>query len=181
MARLRFKLDENLPRDAVTLLEQAGHDVDTVPNQNLAGHPDAEVLQACQEYFVPYDKMAEFVDGLRTIVQRNGANLLNVTIRVVHKDDVTAVPYAKQDAFGLVLYFNQGFNETESLVLERTTRDLIDVVLGVNGTYYLPYQLFYSPEQLRHAYPEIDGCFAAKRKYDPLGLLTNKLYDKYGT
>ena len=49
MARLRFKLDENLPRDAVTLLEQAGHDVDTVPNQNLAGHPDAEVLQACQQ------------------------------------------------------------------------------------------------------------------------------------
>ena len=49
MARLRFKLDENLPRDAGTLLEQAGHDVDTVPNQNLAGHPDAEVLQACQQ------------------------------------------------------------------------------------------------------------------------------------
>src|SRR2546426_11925732 len=49
VARLRFKLDENLPRGAVTLLEQAGHDVDTVPNQNLAGHPDAEVLQACQQ------------------------------------------------------------------------------------------------------------------------------------
>jgi len=49
VARLRFKLDENLPRDAVTLLEQAGHDVDTVANQNLAGHPDAEVLQACQQ------------------------------------------------------------------------------------------------------------------------------------
>ncbi len=49
MARRRFKLDENLPRDAVTLLEQAGHAVDTVPNQNLAGHPDAEVLRACQQ------------------------------------------------------------------------------------------------------------------------------------
>jgi hypothetical protein len=58
---------------------------------------------------------------------------------------------------------------------------LIDVVLRVGGTYYLPYQLFYSPEQLRRAYPEIDGCFTAKRKYDPISLLTNKFYHKYGT
>ena len=138
---------------------------------------DTDILQ---EYFVPYDRMGEFVDGLRTVVQRSGANLLNVTIRVVHKDDVTALPYAKQAMFGLVLYFNQGFNDAESLVLQRTTRDLIDVALGVNGTYYLPYQLFYSPEQLRRAYPEIDRCFAAKRKYDPFGLLTNKFYEAYG-
>lgn len=139
---------------------------------------DTDILQ---EYFVPYREMGAFTDGLRTVVQRNSANLLNVTIRVVHKDAVTALPYAKQDMFGLVLYFNQGFNAAESRVLERTTQELIDVALGLNGTYYLPYQLFYSPEQLRHAYPEIDRCFAAKRKYDPLGLLTNKFYDKYGT
>jgi FAD/FMN-containing dehydrogenase len=139
--------------------------------------PDTDILQ---EYFVPYDRIAEFVDGLRTVVQRNSANLLNVTIRIVHKDDVTALPYARQDMFALVLYFNVGFNERESLVLQRTTRDLIDVALGVNGTYYLPYQLFYSSEQLRRAYPEVDRWFAAKRTFDPLGLLTNKFYDKYG-
>jgi len=57
---------------------------------------------------------------------------------------------------------------------------LIDVALAVNGTYYLPYQLFYSPGQLRRAYPEIDGCFAAKRTYDPFGLLTNKFHETYG-
>lgn len=137
---------------------------------------DTDILQ---EYFVPYARLAEFVDGLRAVVQRNGSNLLNVTIRIVHKDDVTALPYAKEDMFGLVLYFNQGFTEAESLVLQRTTGELIDVALGVNGTYYLPYQLFYSPEQLRRAYPEIDRWFAAKRKYDPTGLLTNKFCEQY--
>ena len=64
-------------------------------------------------------------------------------------------------------------------MLQRTTRELIDVALGVNGTYYLPYQLFYSSEQLRRAYPEIDRWFAAKRKYDPTSLLTNKFYEQY--
>lgn len=48
MAGFRFKLDENLPREAASLLEQAGHNVDTVANENLVGHPDAEILEACQ-------------------------------------------------------------------------------------------------------------------------------------
>jgi FAD/FMN-containing dehydrogenase len=44
-----------------------------------------------QEYFIPYDRMPEFVDGLREVVQRNKANLLSVTIRTVHKDTITAL------------------------------------------------------------------------------------------
>jgi FAD/FMN-containing dehydrogenase len=139
--------------------------------------PDTDILQ---EYFIPYDRMPEFVDGLRDVVTKNGANLLNVTIRTVHKDTVTALPYAKQDMFGFVLYFNVRFNDKDNEVLEKTTKDLIGVALNSGGTYYLPYQLFYSQDQLRSSYPEIDEFFAAKKKYDPIGLFTNKFYDKYG-
>src|SRR6266568_1734843 len=133
-----------------------------------------------QEYFVPHEKMALFVDGLRNIVKTNGANLINVTIRIVHKDDITTLNYAKQDMFAYVLYFNQKFNERESRILQKTTTDLIDLALGLEGTYYLPYQLFYSKEQLRKAYPRIDEFLAAKRTYDPEELFTNKFYEKYG-
>jgi FAD/FMN-containing dehydrogenase len=138
---------------------------------------DTDILQ---EYFVPYERMPEFVDGLRDVVQGNHANLLNVTIRTVHKDTVTALPYAKQDMFGFVLYFNVKFNDEENEILKKTTADLIDVVERARGTYYLPYQLFYSPEQLHKSYPEIDDFFAAKKKYDPIGLFSNKFYEKYG-
>jgi FAD/FMN-containing dehydrogenase len=138
---------------------------------------DTDILQ---EYFVPYDRMPEFVDGLRAVVQRNRANLLNVTIRTVHKDTVTALPYAKQDMFGFVLYFNVKFNDRDNKILQKTTTDLIDVALNCSGTYYLPYQLFYSKEQLRRSYPEIDDFFRAKRTYDPIGLFANKFYEKYG-
>jgi FAD/FMN-containing dehydrogenase len=138
---------------------------------------DTDILQ---EYFIPYDRMPEFVDGLRMVVQRNHANLLNVTIRTVHKDTVTALPYAKEDMFGFVLYFNVKFNDQDNDILKKTTTDLIDVAQRAGGTYYLPYQLFYSPEQLHKSYPEIDEFFAAKKKYDPVGLFTNKFYEKYG-
>jgi FAD/FMN-containing dehydrogenase len=83
--------------------------------------------------------------------------------------------------FGFVLYFNVKFNEKDNEILRRTTSDLIDVAQRAGGTYYLPYQLFYSREQLKKAYPEIDQFFATKKKYDPIGLFTNKFYVKYGT
>ncbi len=139
---------------------------------------DTDILQ---EYFIPPPRMAEFVDGLRAVVRRDGANLLNVTIRVVHRDTVTALPYAKQDMFGFVLYFNQKFDESEARRLQTTTVDLVDLALRLDGTYYLPYQLFYSQEQLHRSYPAIDAFFAAKARYDPTGLFSNKFYEKYGT
>lgn len=44
----RFKLDENLPRDAEALLRNAGHDVHTVLNEQLGGNPDPLVFDASQ-------------------------------------------------------------------------------------------------------------------------------------
>jgi FAD/FMN-containing dehydrogenase len=82
--------------------------------------------------------------------------------------------------FAFVLYFNQKLNSADSRSLQKTTTDLIDLALRVDGTYYLPYQLYYSVQQLHRAYPEIDTFFAAKKKYDPVGLFTNKFYEKYG-
>ena len=139
--------------------------------------PDTDILQ---EYFIPYARMPEFVDGLREVVLRNQANLLNVTIRTVHQDTITALPYAKENMFAFVLYFNVRFNDRDNEILRKTTTDLIDVAHRAGGTYYLPYQLFYSKEQLRQCYPEIDDFFATKRKYDPSELFSNRFYEKYG-
>ena len=138
---------------------------------------DTDILQ---EYFVPYDRMPEFVDGLREVVQRNHANLLNVTIRTVHQDKVTALPYARENMFAFVLYFNVKFNDKDNQILRKTTVDLIDVAEQAGGTYYLPYQLFYSKEQLRKAYPGVGDFFRAKKQFDPTGLFSNKFYEKYG-
>ena len=45
---VRFKLDENLPRDVEALLRDAGHDVQTVLEERLGGSPDPDVLEACR-------------------------------------------------------------------------------------------------------------------------------------
>jgi FAD/FMN-containing dehydrogenase len=132
------------------------------------------------EYFIPLDETPSFIDGLRTIVTKSGVNLVNVTLRIVTKDVITALPYAKGDRIAFVLYFNQELNEGDSKSLESATRDLIDLAIRHGGTFYLPYQLHYSPDQLRAAYPEVDHFFALKRTYDPIGLFSNSWYEKYG-
>lgn len=140
--------------------------------------PDTDILQ---EYFIPHENMPAFIDGLREIVQTNDANLLNITIRIVTKDTDTMIPYAPEDRFAFVLYFNQKFSDKESEKLKQTTLDLIDLSTKLGGRYYLPYQLYYSQEQLRAAYPEIDRFFALKKQYDPSELFSNHFYEKYRT
>jgi predicted nuclease of predicted toxin-antitoxin system len=44
--QLRFKLDENMPGSAASLLRSAGHDADTVVEEQLAGAIDSEVHRA---------------------------------------------------------------------------------------------------------------------------------------
>lgn len=187
---LRWTLEKNIEphlHDCVTRNQAMSQSKECLVSRNEEMYDDMAYLQnrlrdtdILQEYFVPYDRMPEFVDGLRAVVQSNGANLLNVTIRTVHQDKITALPYAKQDMFAFVLYFNVKFNEKDNEILRRTTVDLIDVAEKAGGTYYLPYQLFYSKQQLLGAYPEADQFFVAKKKYDPIGLFTNKFYEKYG-
>lgn len=45
---MMFKVDENLPHEAVAVLAAAGHDVQTVYDEQLNGRPDAEVAAHCQ-------------------------------------------------------------------------------------------------------------------------------------
>jgi predicted nuclease of predicted toxin-antitoxin system len=44
----RFKLDENLPRDAMAPFRDAGHDVEGALDERLGGQADAAVFAACQ-------------------------------------------------------------------------------------------------------------------------------------
>jgi predicted nuclease of predicted toxin-antitoxin system len=44
---VRFKLDENIPGDAASLLRAAGHEVHSVVDEHLEGTSDAQLLDAC--------------------------------------------------------------------------------------------------------------------------------------
>lgn len=137
---------------------------------------DTDILN---EYFVPPKNMVLFVDGMRDIIRKNKSNLLNVSIRIVQKDSITALPYAKEDMFAYVLYFNQKLDKESSKNLTKTTQELIDLALRLDGTFYLPYQTVYSDKQLESAYPGIKKFWQDKQLYDPKYIFRNKWFDIY--
>jgi FAD/FMN-containing dehydrogenase len=130
------------------------------------------------EYYVPRDRFVSFVDGMRAIMVRRKAALLNASVRIVHQEH-NALNYAPADMFAIVLYLNQTTDKAGNERMATLTGDLIDLTIAEGGRFFLPYQLHYTAEQLERAYPEIRAFFAAKKRYDPELLLTNSFYEKY--
>ena len=63
--------------------------------------------------------------------------------------------------------------------MARMTYALIDRVLDIGGTYYLPYRPHASLAQLSRGYPRAAAFAAAKRAADPDLLFRNRLWDGY--
>jgi FAD/FMN-containing dehydrogenase len=130
------------------------------------------------EYFVPRANIVGFVEDMRELFRAQRTNLVNASIRAVNAED-NALSYAPEPAFSVVLYITQSTDADGNARMAKLTGDLIDLTARHGGRFFLPYQLHYSPEQLRQHYPEIGEFFAAKRRWDPAGRFTNTWYERY--
>jgi len=132
-----------------------------------------------QEYFVPVERVYEFVPRMAEILRRHRVNILNVSIRHAKADPGSLLAWARQECFAFVLYYKQRTRENAKQRVAVWTRELIDAVLECGGTYYLPYQPHATDEQFHRAYPRAREYFALKRRLDPGFRLRNLLWDKY--
>lgn len=132
-----------------------------------------------QEYFVPVGRFDDFVPKMKAVLNKHDVNVVNVSIRHALTDPGSLLAWAKGETFAFVLYYKQGIGEADKKAVGVWTRELIDAALAVGGTYYLPYQIHATDEQFRKAYPRADEYFDLKKKLDPTGKFTNKLWDQY--
>ena len=133
------------------------------------------------EYFVPGDRLAEFLERVREVIPRHPrTDLLNVTVRYVFEDRDALLRYADRELFALVMLFNQERTADADAASGVLTRELVEAALACDGRYYLPYRLHPTPEQFRRAYPMAKEFFAKKRVYDSGELFWNQFYAKYG-
>jgi len=145
---------------------------DSVPYLRNSLPDDTDILH---EYFIPRSQFVSFVDGMRKVLTDNNTNLLNASVRIVH------LTYSPEPAFSLVLYINQTTDDEGNKRMKKATEELIDLTIAHKGRFFLPYQLYYSRDQLQRSYPQINEFFAAKKKYDPAELFTNTFYQKYAS
>jgi FAD/FMN-containing dehydrogenase len=148
------------------------------PASVFAGR-EAGSTDILHEYFVPQARLAEFAKAARPIIRRDEGNLLNVTVRDVRHDDRSALAYAHEDMFGLVMLSVQDRSAAGEERMQRMTRALIDAAIDCGGRYYLPYRLHATGDQLRRAYPAWDAVIEAQRRHDPKGVFRNGLFQRY--
>lgn len=132
------------------------------------------------EYFIPRKHFVACIEQMGLLLKKSKIQVLNASIRVVHKES-NMLNYAPEDMFAIVLYLNQRVTTKALKAMEKLTRELIDLVLRFNGTFFLPYQLYFTAEQLHLAYPNIDAFFELKRKYDPGLIFMNNFYANYAS
>lgn len=132
-----------------------------------------------QEYFVPLDKLEDFVEALGLIVRAYGVNILNVSIRYVPQNDESLLSYATQESFSFVIYLNFMNTASGYAYAQEWTQRLINLVGNLGGTYYLPYQLFATKEQFEKIYPGRNALKQIKQQYDPAGKFSNSFIKKY--
>lgn len=95
---MKIKLDENLPSRLASILRQHGYEVDTVPDEQLGGRPDAEIWQAvCVERRFLITQDLDFSDirlfrpgthsGILLIRLREpGANALVASVQAIARE-----------------------------------------------------------------------------------------------
>lgn len=131
------------------------------------------------EYFVPPERFNEFVAACREVIPASYQEMLNITLRFVEADSVSVLAYAPEPRIACVMLFSQEMSVRAEADHARMTRELIDRVLDIGGTYYLPYRPHATREQFLRAYPRAEAFATAKRALDPDLLFRNVFWDNY--
>jgi FAD/FMN-containing dehydrogenase len=131
------------------------------------------------EYFVDAARFSEFVTACRDVIPASFQQLLNITLRYVNTDRDSVLAYAPQPRIAAVLLFSQEHTVRGEADMARMTHALIERVLDIGGTYYLPYRLHASFDQLTRGYPRAADFAARKRALDRDLLFRNQLWDQY--
>ncbi len=131
------------------------------------------------EYFVPPERFAEFVVACRDVIPSSYQELLNITLRYVDTDAESVLAYAPGPRIAAVMLFSQEMSVRGEADMERMTQALIERVLAIGGTYYLPYRLHATDAQFRSAYPRAGEFVGRKREIDPDLVFVNRMWGRY--
>lgn len=131
------------------------------------------------EYFVAPSRFAGFVAACREVIPASYQQLLNITLRFVDTDRDSVLNYATEPRIAAVLLFSQEQTMRGEADMARMTHALIERVLALGGTYYLPYRPHASIDQLTRAYPRAAALASRKRDVDPTLVFRNGLWDRY--
>ena len=125
------------------------------------------------ELYVPLPSLADFMDATARELRQRSANVIYGTIRLIEQDDETFLNWARQPYACIV--FNLHVEHTDAGVAHTADalRALIDLATERDGSYFLTYNKFATPEQLARCYSQFGEFLVLKDRYDPDGVFSS--------
>jgi FAD/FMN-containing dehydrogenase len=148
------------------------------PVANLAGR-DTRRTDILHEYFVPPDRFNDFIAACQEIIPPAGIEFLNVTLRYVAADTESVLAFAPTRRIAAVMSFSQEMHPQAEAAMRRMTEALIERVVAIGGSFYLPYRLHARRDQVGKAYANVARFVERKQHYDPQLLFRNTMWDQY--
>jgi FAD/FMN-containing dehydrogenase len=104
---------------------------------------------------------------------------ITLALRFVEADRTSLLAYAPSRRIAAVLSFSQEMTPEAETDMRGLTEELIENVIALGGSFYLPYRLHARRDQLERAYPHLETFVARKLHYDPARTFRNALWDTY--
>ena len=142
-------------------------------------HAGCTGSETITELYVPLDKLPDFMAAAGRELRQRGAAVIYGTIRLIEQDDETLLNWARQRYACIV--FNLHVDHTAAGIARvgDALRGLIDLAIERDGSYFLTYNRFATPQQLARCYPQFADFRERKRRFDPDGVFASDWYRNY--
>ncbi len=139
----------------------------------ILGHVGSEMIT---ELYVPRADLDAFLGQVADDCRRHDVDVIYGTVRLIREDRETVLAWARRDWACVVLNLHVRHDAEGRRRLRADARRLIDRALGFGGSFYLTYHREARADQVRAAYPRLEEFMAAKRRFDPDGMLDSDWY-----
>jgi FAD/FMN-containing dehydrogenase len=143
-----------------------------------AAEPATEMIT---EIYVPRGRLADFMSEVADDFRRGAVDVVYGTIRLIDRDDVTFLPWARQPWACVIFNLHTVHTPVGLEHAAAAFRRLIDMAIARGGSYFLTYHPWATPEQVEACYPEFRDFLDAKRRYDPDECFQSNWFRHYAT
>jgi FAD/FMN-containing dehydrogenase len=131
------------------------------------------------EVYVPRNRLTEFMGRAAEEFRRSDVNVIYGTIRLIERDDLTFLPWARESWACIVINLHVEHSPEGIEKAKDQFRLLIDLALEQGGSYFLTYHRWATREQVETCYPEMPELLRRKLQWDPEERFQSDWYRHY--
>ena len=128
------------------------------------------------ELLLPRSDAETFLEAAASELRGREADVVGATVRLVERDDETALPWAREAWACVSLELHVEHDAVSVGRAGDACRALVDAALALGGSYHLAYHRWARRDQLEAAHPTIHDFVRAKWAHDPRGVLQSDWY-----